>query len=79
MTDLTNITVEEMTENQTNSLITIMCKLRHELESIHWSLNYNHENNKDTTSQDVAEILNRCEDALASCEYLWENRYEKGN
>lgn len=77
MTDFSNITIEEMNKNQTENLIRIMVKLQHEIENIHWTLNYRQENNQNVITRDIAEILNRCEGVLAESEYLWENRFKK--
>lgn len=66
-------------ENMNDNMIEIMVKLQNTLENIHWLMSYRSDNNQNIKSKDVAEILNRCEDALATSEYLWENRYEKGN
>lgn len=78
MTNFEHLTLEEMNTNQRDNLIKIMVKLQQEIKDIHWLLNYRHDNNQDITFKDVAELLNNCEDVLATTEYLWENRYEKG-
>lgn len=64
-------------ENMQSNLIKSTVILTHQLEQIHWKLNYMKETyNENINERQTAEIMNKIESVLAESEYLWDNRYE---